>query len=160
VQCVHHRRAHTPIDAYKRPELGALEAASRSVGRAIARGRVVVYESTVYPGVTEEVCIPIIERESGLKLDQDFSAGYSPERINPGDQVHRLENIVKITSGSSPAAADFIDWLYARIITAGTHKVSSIRDAGVDAIRAFGKQGAVLFDVKRALPRGAVDDGL
>jgi len=119
----------TPIDAWKRPDLGALEAASRSVGRAITRGGVVVYESTVYPGVTEEVCIPMIERESGLKLNHDFSAGYSPERINPGDQIHRLENIVKITSGSSPEAADYIDALYARIITAGTHKVSSIRVA-------------------------------
>jgi len=119
----------TPIDAYKRPDLGPLEAASRSVGRVIKRGAVVVYESTVYPGVTEEVCIPMIERESGLILNQDFSAGYSPERINPGDQIHRLESIVKITSGSSPEAADFIDALYARIITAGTHKVSSIRVA-------------------------------
>jgi len=119
----------TPIDAYKRPDLGPLEAASRSVGQAIARGAVVIYESTVYPGVTEEVCIPIIERTSGLRLNQDFYAGYSPERINPGDRVHRLENIVKVTSGSSPEAADFIDAFYARIISAGTHKVSSIRVA-------------------------------
>jgi len=119
----------TPIDAWKRPDLGALEAASRSVGRAITRGGVVIYESTVYPGVTEEVCIPIIERESGFTLNQEFSAGYSPERINPGDQLHRLSSIVKVTSGSSPEAAEFIDALYARIITAGTHKVSSIRVA-------------------------------
>ena len=119
----------TPIDDYKRPDLRPLESASRAVGRAIARGGVAIYESTVYPGATEEVCIPIIERESGLVFNQDFHAGYSPERINPGDRQHRLETILKVTSGSTPAAADFVDALYRRIITAGTHKTSSIRVA-------------------------------
>jgi UDP-N-acetyl-D-galactosamine dehydrogenase len=119
----------TPIDAFKRPDLRPLESASHTVGRAIARGGVVIYESTVYPGATEEVCVPIVERESGLAYNQDFSAGYSPERINPGDKEHRLENILKVTSGSSPEAADFVDALYRGIITAGTHKTSSIRVA-------------------------------
>ncbi|MBN8727817.1 MAG: nucleotide sugar dehydrogenase [Xanthomonadales bacterium] len=119
----------TPIDAAKRPDLAPLEAASRTVGRAIRRGGVVVFESTVYPGATEEVCVPIIERESGLCLDQDFSAGYSPERINPGDRQHRLESIRKVTSGSTPEAAEFVDALYRTVVTAGTHKASSIRVA-------------------------------
>ncbi len=119
----------TPIDAAKRPDLTPLEAASRTVGRAIARGGVVVFESTVYPGATEEVCVPIIERESGLLFNVDFYAGYSPERINPGDKQHRLETIVKVTSGSTPEAADFVDALYRQIIVAGTHKASSIRVA-------------------------------
>jgi UDP-N-acetyl-D-galactosamine dehydrogenase len=119
----------TPIDDAKRPDLAPLEAASRTVGRAIARGAVVVFESTVYPGATEEVCVPIIERESGLRYNVDFHAGYSPERINPGDRQHRLEAILKVTSGSTPAAADFVDALYRRVITAGTHKASSIRVA-------------------------------
>jgi UDP-N-acetyl-D-galactosamine dehydrogenase len=119
----------TPIDSAKRPDLTPLESASRAVGKAIQRGGVVVFESTVYPGATEEVCVPIIERESGLKFNVDFYAGYSPERINPGDKQHRLETITKVTSGSTPAAADFVDALYGRIITAGTHKASSIRVA-------------------------------
>jgi UDP-N-acetyl-D-galactosamine dehydrogenase len=119
----------TPIDDAKRPDLAPLVAASRTVGRAIARGGVVVFESTVYPGATEEVCVPIIERESGLRFNVDFHAGYSPERINPGDKQHRLETILKVTSGSTPEAADFIDALYRRVITAGTHKASSIRVA-------------------------------
>ncbi|MBF6024319.1 nucleotide sugar dehydrogenase [Lysobacter niastensis] len=119
----------TPIDEFKRPDLRPLESASRTVGRAIAPGGVVVYESTVYPGATEEVCVPIIERESGLRFNQDFYAGYSPERINPGDQEHRLETIRKVTSGSTPEAAEFVDALYRRIVTAGTHKTSSIRVA-------------------------------
>jgi UDP-N-acetyl-D-glucosamine/UDP-N-acetyl-D-galactosamine dehydrogenase len=119
----------TPIDEYKRPDLGPLEAASRTVGRAIRRGGVAIYESTVYPGATEEVCVPIIEKESGLAFNRDFFAGYSPERINPGDREHRLETILKVTSGSTPDAADFIDGLYRSIITAGTHKTSSIRVA-------------------------------
>jgi UDP-N-acetyl-D-galactosamine dehydrogenase len=119
----------TPIDEYKRPDLRPLESASRTVGRAIARGGVVVYESTVYPGATEEVCIPIVERESGLVYNRDFYAGYSPERINPGDPQHRLETIKKVTSGSTPVVAAFIDSLYASIIVAGTHKASSIRVA-------------------------------
>ena len=119
----------TPIDDAKRPDLSPLEAASRTVGKAIARGGVVVFESTVYPGATEEVCVPIIERESGLEYNVDFYAGYSPERINPGDRQHRLETIMKVTSGSTPEAADFVDALYRTIITAGTHKASSIRVA-------------------------------
>ncbi len=119
----------TPIDEYKRPDLRPLESASRTVGRAIGRGGVVIYESTVYPGATEEVCVPIIEAESGLTFNQDFYAGYSPERINPGDKQHRLETIMKVTSGSTAEAADFIDDLYRQIITAGTHKASSIRVA-------------------------------
>ena len=119
----------TPIDDAKRPDLGPLESASRTVGRAIKRGGVAIFESTVYPGATEEVCVPIIERESGLRFNEDFFVGYSPERINPGDRQHRLESIMKVTSGSTPAAADFVDALYRKVITAGTHKASSIRVA-------------------------------
>lgn len=119
----------TPIDDAKRPDLTPLVMASRTVGKAIGRGAVVVFESTVYPGATEEVCVPIIERESGLKYNVDFYAGYSPERINPGDKQHRLETILKVTSGSTPAAADFVDALYRRVVSAGTHKASSIRVA-------------------------------
>jgi UDP-N-acetyl-D-galactosamine dehydrogenase len=119
----------TPIDSAKRPDLTPLEAASRTVGRAIRPGGVAIFESTVYPGATEEVCVPIIERESGLRFNQDFYAGYSPERINPGDKQHRLETIMKVTSGSTPEVADFVDALYRRVITAGTHKASSIRVA-------------------------------
>ena len=119
----------TPIDAAKRPDLRPLEAASRSVGRAIRRGGVAIFESTVYPGATEEICVPIIERESGLRCNVDFHVGYSPERINPGDRQHRLETILKITSGSTPEAAAFVDALYRRIVTAGTHLAPSIRVA-------------------------------
>jgi len=119
----------TPIDSAKRPDLSPLESASRAVGKAIQRGGVVIFESTVYPGATEEVCVPIIERESGLKFNVDFYAGYSPERINPGDKQHRLETITKVTSGSTPEAADFVDGLYRKVVTAGTHKASSIRVA-------------------------------
>ena len=119
----------TPIDDAKRPDLSPLVSASRTVGRAIGRGAVVVFESTVYPGATEEVCVPIIERESGLAYNVDFHAGYSPERINPGDREHRLETILKVTSGSTPDAADFVDALYRRVVNAGTHKASSIRVA-------------------------------
>jgi len=119
----------TPIDAFKRPDLRPLEAASRTVGQALRRGGIVVYESTVYPGCTEEVCVPLLERESGLSFGPDFQVGYSPERINPGDREHKVTNILKVTSGSTPAAADFIDALYASIIAAGTHKASSIRVA-------------------------------
>jgi UDP-N-acetyl-D-galactosamine dehydrogenase len=119
----------TPIDEYKRPDLRPLESASRTVGSAIRRGGVAIYESTVYPGATEEVCVPIIEQASGLKFNEDFFAGYSPERINPGDREHRLETILKVTSGSTPEAADFVDALYRSIIAAGTHKTSSIRVA-------------------------------
>ena len=119
----------TPIDEFKRPDLRPLESASRTVGRAIRPGGVVVYESTVYPGATEEVCVPIIERESGLVFNRDFHAGYSPERINPGDHQHRFETITKVTSGSTPEAADFVDALYRSVVKAGTHKTSSIRVA-------------------------------
>ncbi|MDQ3618364.1 MAG: nucleotide sugar dehydrogenase [Pseudomonadota bacterium] len=119
----------SPIDDFKRPDLRPLESASAVVGRAIGPGGVVIYESTVYPGATEEICIPIVERESGLVYNRDFHAGYSPERINPGDREHRLNTIMKVTSGSTPDAADFVDSLYRRIIDAGTHKTSSIRVA-------------------------------
>ena len=119
----------TPIDDYKRPDLHPLESASRTIGRALAAGGVAIYESTVYPGATEEVCVPILEKESGLVFNRDFYAGYSPERINPGDKQHRLETIMKVTSGSTAETADFVDALYRSIITAGTHKTSSIRVA-------------------------------
>ncbi|MEK9721294.1 MAG: Vi polysaccharide biosynthesis UDP-N-acetylglucosamine C-6 dehydrogenase TviB [Quisquiliibacterium sp.] len=119
----------TPVDKARRPDMTALLNASATVGRALKRGDVVVYESTVYPGATEEVCVPVLERESGLKFNQDFFCGYSPERINPGDKHHRLPNIKKVTSGSTPQAANAIDALYAQIITAGTHKASSIKVA-------------------------------
>jgi len=119
----------TPIDAYKRPDLTMLEGASRTVGPLLKAGDIVIFESTVYPGATEEVCVPILEAESGLVYRQDFHAGYSPERINPGDKEHRVTNILKVTSGSSPEVADFVDALYCSIITAGTHRASSIRVA-------------------------------
>lgn len=119
----------TPIDAFKRPDLGYLERASRTVGSVLKRGDIVVYESTVFPGATEDHCIPVLEQVSGLKYNTDFFAGYSPERINPGDKKHRLPDIRKVTSGSTPAAAQLIDELYASIIRAGTFKASSIRVA-------------------------------
>ena len=119
----------TPIDAYKRPDLSPLTRASHSVGQVLRKGAVVIYESTVYPGCTEEVCVPILERESGLKFNRDFFVGYSPERINPGDKEHRLTTIRKVTSGSTAAAADFVDRLYGSIVVAGTHRASSIRVA-------------------------------
>src|SRR5690606_37391764 len=118
-----------PLDSPKRPDISALRAASRTMGRVLGRGAVVVYESTVYPGCTEEDCAPILEAESGLRLNEDFYVGYSPERINPGDREHRLTTIRKITSASTPAAAEFVNALYARIITAGTYPASSIRVA-------------------------------
>ena len=119
----------TPIDEYKRPDLTPLVRASESVGRVLKKGDIAIYESTVYPGCTEEVCVPILERESGLKFNRDFFAGYSPERINPGDKEHRLTTIKKVTSGSTPEAAEFVDALYRCIIQAGTHRASSIRVA-------------------------------
>src|SRR3569832_145802 len=119
----------TPIDRYNRPDLTPLERSSETVGKVLKKGDVVVYESTVYPGCTEEVCIPILERESGLKYNVDFYAGYSPERINPGDKEHRLPTIKKVTSGSTPEVADFVDSLYRSVVRAGTHKASSIRVA-------------------------------
>jgi UDP-N-acetyl-D-galactosamine dehydrogenase len=119
----------TPIDAHKRPDLSALMAASRTVGQAIGPGGVVIYESTVYPGCTEEDCVPVVAQASGLVFNQDFFAGYSPERANPGDPVHKLADIVKVTAGSTPEAAAFVDALYARVVRAGTHRASSIRVA-------------------------------
>ncbi|MDU9048310.1 MAG: nucleotide sugar dehydrogenase [Candidatus Electrothrix sp. Rat3] len=119
----------TPIDDSKRPDLRPLKGASRTVAQVLKPGDVVIYESTVYPGATEEVCIPILEKASGLVYNQDFFAGYSPERINPGDHEHRLPTIVKVTSGSTPEIASFVDNLYAMIITAGTFKATSIRVA-------------------------------
>ncbi len=119
----------TPVDSNKRPDLTPLEQASHTVGAVLKKNDVVIYESTVYPGATEEICVPILEKESGLKFNRDFFAGYSPERINPGDHEHRLPTIMKITSGSTPETADFVDELYKTIITAGTFKASSIRVA-------------------------------
>jgi len=119
----------TPIDKFKKPDLTPLEKASLMLGGVISKGDIVIYESTVYPGATEEVCIPIIEKESGLVFNEDFYAGYSPERINPGDKEHRVSTILKVTSGSTPEVADIVDNLYKQIITAGTHKASSIRVA-------------------------------
>ena len=116
----------TPIDEFKNPDLTPLEKASSAIAKVVSKGDVVIYESTVYPGATEKVCVPIIERESGLRFNEDFYVGYSPERINPGDKQHRLPTILKITSGSTPETADFVDELYRMIITAGTHKAESI----------------------------------
>lgn len=119
----------TPIDSQKRPDISLLLKASETVGRVLKKGDLVIYESTVYPGATEEDCVPVLERVSGLTFNRDFFAGYSPERINPGDKTHRLPSICKVTSGSTPEIADLVDDLYASIITAGTHKVGSIRVA-------------------------------
>ncbi|MFA7436672.1 Vi polysaccharide biosynthesis UDP-N-acetylglucosamine C-6 dehydrogenase TviB [Castellaniella sp.] len=119
----------TPIDQYKQPDLTPLVRASETIGRVLEQGDVVIYESTVYPGATEEVCVPVLERVSGLVFNQDFFAGYSPERINPGDKQHRVANIRKVTSGSTPAIAELVDALYREIITAGTHQAASIRVA-------------------------------
>ena len=134
----------TPIDAARRPDLGPLQHASEAIGRVLKPGDTVIYESTVYPGCTEEACVPILERVSGLRYEAaeagaaiasgdhagaTFAVGYSPERINPGDKTHRVTNILKVTSGSTPATADFVDALYAGIITAGTHKAPSIKVA-------------------------------
>ena len=119
----------TPVDTANRPDVSLLQKASQTVGRVLKPGDVVIYESTVYPGATEEVCVPVLEQHSGLTYNTDFFCGYSPERINPGDKQHRLPMIKKVTSGSTPAVADAVDALYAQIITAGTHKASSIRVA-------------------------------
>ncbi|ANS84195.1 Vi polysaccharide biosynthesis protein VipA/TviB [Vibrio scophthalmi] len=119
----------TPIDEHKQPDLTPLVMASEALGTVISKGDVIIYESTVYPGATEEVCIPAVERVSGLIFNQDFYAGYSPERINPGDKEHRVTNILKVTSGSTAEIADFVDELYKKIITAGTHKAPSIKVA-------------------------------
>lgn len=119
----------TPIDEYKQPDLTPLVKASETIGAVLKRGDIVIYESTVYPGATEEDCVPVLERVSGLKFNVDFYAGYSPERINPGDKEHRVSTIKKVTSGSTPEVAELVDQLYKQIITAGTHKAPSIRVA-------------------------------
>ena len=119
----------TPIDDHQRPDLRPLEMASTLIGKTLKKGDIVVYESTVYPGATEEVCVPLLEEFSGLTFNKDFFAGYSPERINPGDKVHTVTEIIKVTSGSTPEVADFVDRLYKSIISAGTHKTSSIKVA-------------------------------
>jgi UDP-N-acetyl-D-galactosamine dehydrogenase len=119
----------TPIDAYNRPDLGALISASQTVGKVLKKNDIVVFESTVYPGATEEVCVPVLERVSGLKMNVDFFVGYSPERINPGDKTHRVVDIRKVTSGSTPQTARKVDAVYREIITAGTHMAESIRVA-------------------------------
>jgi UDP-N-acetyl-D-galactosamine dehydrogenase len=119
----------TPIDEYKRPDLTPLIKASETIGMTLKKGDIVVYESTVYPGATEEDCVPVLEKASGLVFNKDFFAGYSPERINPGDKEHRVTTIKKVTAGSTPEIADIVDALYGEIITAGTHKAPSIRVA-------------------------------
>jgi UDP-N-acetyl-D-glucosamine/UDP-N-acetyl-D-galactosamine dehydrogenase len=119
----------TPIDKHKRPDLTPLEKSSESIGKTLKKGDIVIYESTVYPGATEEVCVPILEKQSGLIFNKDFYCGYSPERINPGDKEHRVTTIKKVTSGSTPEIATEVDELYLEIITAGTHKASSIKVA-------------------------------
>jgi UDP-N-acetyl-D-galactosamine dehydrogenase len=119
----------TPVDEHKRPDFGPLVRASEAIGTVLRRGDIVIYESTVYPGATEEICVPALERTSGLRFNIDFHAGYSPERINPGDRERRLTTIPKITSGSTPETADFVDELYRLIIRAGTHKAPSLKVA-------------------------------
>jgi len=119
----------TPIDKHKRPDLTALEKSSETVGSVLKKGDIVIYESTVYPGATEEVCVPILEQQSGLKFNKDFYCGYSPERINPSDKKHTITNILKVTSGSTPEIATEVDELYKEIIVAGTHKTKSIKIA-------------------------------
>ncbi|WP_121358129.1 Vi polysaccharide biosynthesis UDP-N-acetylglucosamine C-6 dehydrogenase TviB [Pseudomonas aeruginosa] len=119
----------TPIDEHKQPDLTPLVKASESIAKVLKKNDIVVYESTVYPGATEEVCVPVLERESGLRFNSDFFVGYSPERINPGDKEHRVSTIKKVTSGSTPEVAEIVDSLYREIITAGTHKAESIKVA-------------------------------
>ncbi len=119
----------TPIDEFKQPDLTPLVKASETIGRALKKGDIVIYESTVYPGATEEDCVPVLEKHSGLRFNVDFYAGYSPERINPGDKEHRVSTIKKVTSGSTPEVADLVDALYRQIIVAGTHKAESIKVA-------------------------------
>ena len=119
----------TPIDEFKKPNLEILKAASKTVAKAINKGNTVIYESTVYPGCTENICVPILEKESGLIYNQDFFCGYSPERINPGDKINTLSKIVKVTSGSNNKTSEFVDNLYSKIIVAGTFKASSIKVA-------------------------------
>ena len=145
----------TPIDVYKKPDLSLLMAASDSVGTVLGRGDIVIYESTVYPGCTEEECVPVLERVSGLKFNEDFYCGYSPERINPGDRQHTITSIKKITSGSTPETAQDVDALYRSFVKAGTFPVSSIRvaeaakvieNAQRDLNIAFVNELAIIFD--------------
>ncbi len=124
----------TPVDENNRPDLAPLLGASETVGKVISKGDVVVYESTVYPGVTEEECLPVVEKVSGLKFNKDFFAGYSPERINPGDKLHTVEKIQKVTSGSTPEVADYVDSVYNAVLINGTHKAPSIRVAEASKI--------------------------
>jgi UDP-N-acetyl-D-glucosamine/UDP-N-acetyl-D-galactosamine dehydrogenase len=145
----------TPVDEYKKPDLSPLISASKTVGSVLKKGDIVIYESTVYPGCTEEDCVPVLEKTSGLKFNVDFFCGYSPERINPGDKLHRVTTIKKITSGSTPEVADKVDALYRKIVTAGTHKASSIKiaeaakvieNAQRDINIAFVNELALIFD--------------
>jgi UDP-N-acetyl-D-galactosamine dehydrogenase len=145
----------TPVDEYKKPDLSPLISASNTVGSVLKKGDIVIYESTVYPGCTEEDCVPILEKVSGLKFNVDFYCGYSPERINPGDKQHRVTTIKKVTSGSTPEVAEKVDQLYKKIITAGTHKASSIKvaeaakvieNAQRDINIAFVNELALIFD--------------
>lgn len=145
----------TPVDEYRKPDLRPLQSASKTVGSVIKKGDIVIYESTVYPGCTEEDCVPIIEQVSGLKYNVDFFCGYSPERINPGDKLHRVTTIKKVTSGSNPEVAEKVDQLYRKVIQAGTHKASSIRvaeaakvieNAQRDINIAFVNELALIFD--------------
>lgn len=145
----------TPVDEYKKPDLTPLISASKTVGSVLKKGDIVIYESTVYPGCTEEDCVPVLEKTSGLKFNVDFFCGYSPERINPGDKLHRVTTIKKITSGSTPEVADKVDALYKKIVIAGTHKASSIKiaeaakvieNAQRDINIAFVNELALIFD--------------
>jgi UDP-N-acetyl-D-galactosamine dehydrogenase len=145
----------TPVDEFKTPDLRPLQSASRTVGSVLKKGDIVIYESTVYPGCTEEICVPVLEKTSGLKFNVDFFCGYSPERINPGDKLHRVTSIKKVTSGSTPEIADKVDKLYCRIVVAGTHKASSMKVAEAakviensqrDINIAFVNELALIFD--------------
>lgn len=145
----------TPVDEFKTPDLRPLQSASKTVGSVLKKGDIVIYESTVYPGCTEEICVPVLEKTSGLKFNVDFFCGYSPERINPGDKQHRVTTIKKVTSGSTPEVADKVDALYRLIITAGTHKASSMKVAEAakviensqrDINIAFVNELALIFD--------------
>jgi UDP-N-acetyl-D-galactosamine dehydrogenase len=145
----------TPVDEYKKPDLTPLISASKTVGAVLKKGDIVIYESTVYPGCTEEDCVPVLEKVSGLKFNKDFFCGYSPERINPGDKLHRVTTIRKVTSGSTPEVADKVDALYRKVIQAGTHKASSIKVAEAakviensqrDINIAFVNELALIFD--------------
>jgi UDP-N-acetyl-D-glucosamine/UDP-N-acetyl-D-galactosamine dehydrogenase len=145
----------TPVDEFKTPDLRPLISASKTVGQVLKKGDIVIYESTVYPGCTEEVCVPVLEKSSGLTFNKDFFCGYSPERINPGDTLHRVTTIKKVTSGSTPHVAELVDQLYRKIITAGTHKASSLKVAEAakviensqrDVNIAFVNELALIFD--------------